>query len=89
MISWSYYGLEGVIYIFGANRWTKATFNTIFCLFVIVGCTMQLDAVLDFSDAMIFAMALANVLGLYLLAPGVKKDLAAYWARRSASGGSN
>ena len=82
MISWSYYGLEGFIYIFGAKRWAKTTFNTLFCLFVIVGCTMQLDAVLDFSDAMIFAMALANVLGLYLLAPGVKRDLDAYWSRR-------
>lgn len=82
MISWSYYGLEGFIYIFGAKRWAKITFNTLFCLFVIVGCTMQLDAVLDFSDAMIFAMALANVLGLYLMAPEVKKDLDAYWARR-------
>ena len=81
MISWSYYGLEGFIYIFGARRWAKVTFNTLFCLFVIVGCTTQLDAVLDFSDAMVFAMALANVLGLYLLAPLVKKDLDIYWNR--------
>ena len=81
MISWSYYGLEGFIYIFGPERWAKMTFNTIFCLFVIIGCTTQLDAVLDFSDAMIFAMALANVLALYLLAPVVKKELDAYWAR--------
>ena len=81
MISWSYYGLEGFIYMFGPQRWAKATFNTGFCLFVIVGCTTQLDAILDFSDAMIFAMALANVLGLYLLAPEVKRDLDVYWAR--------
>ena len=52
---------------------------------MIVGCTTQLDAVLDFSDAMIFAMALANVLGLYLLAPLVKRDLDAYWLRVNAS----
>ncbi len=81
MISWSYYGLEGFIYIFGPKRWAKFTFNSIFCLFVIVGCTTQLAAVLDFSDAMVFAMALANILGLYLLAPVVKKELAAYWQR--------
>ena len=81
MISWSYYGMEGFIYVFGAKRATKATFNTAFCLFVIVGCTTQLDAVLDFSDAMVFAMALANIAGLYLLAPLVKKDLDKYWAR--------
>jgi AGCS family alanine or glycine:cation symporter len=82
MISWSYYGLEGFIYIFGPKRWAKVMFNSIFCLFVIVGCTTQLDAVLDFSDAMIFAIALANVLGLYLLVPVVKRELDDYWARK-------
>lgn len=88
MISWSYYGLEGFIYIFGAKRWAKATFNTIFCVFVVIGCTTQLDAVLDFSDSMIFAMALANVLGLYLLAPVVKRELESYWGRlRGREGG--
>lgn len=81
LISWSYYGMEGFIYIFGAKRASKATFNTIYCLFVIVGCTTQLDAVLDFTDAMVFAMAFANVTGMYLLSPLVKKDLDAYWLR--------
>jgi AGCS family alanine or glycine:cation symporter len=83
LISWSYYGMEGFIYIFGARRAAKATFNTTYCLFVIVGCTTQLDAVLDFTDAMIFAMALANVTGMYLLASVVRKDLDAYWLRVS------
>ncbi|MDE0420854.1 MAG: alanine/glycine:cation symporter family protein [Gammaproteobacteria bacterium] len=81
MISWSYYGLEGCIYLFGNRRSAKLAFNAVFCAFVIIGCTTQLGAVLDFSDAMIFAMALANVLGLYLLAPVVKRDLDAYWQR--------
>jgi len=85
MISWSYYGLAGFIYIFGPKRRARLTFNSIFCLFIIVGCTTQLDAVLDFSDAMIFAMALANVTALYLLAPVVRKDLDAYWQRRPSS----
>jgi len=84
MISWSYYGLEGFIYIFGAKRWAKTTFNTMFCLFIVVGCTTQLDAVLDFSDAMVFAMALANVLALYLLGPTVKRELDEYWRRVKA-----
>jgi AGCS family alanine or glycine:cation symporter len=50
-------------------------------LFVVIGCTTQLDAILDFSDAMIFAMALANMLALYLLGPKVKRELDAYWAK--------
>jgi alanine or glycine:cation symporter, AGCS family len=84
MISWSYYGLEGFVYMFGASRTSKLIFNTTFCVFVVIGCTTQLTAVLDFSDAMIFAMALANILALYVLGPGVKRDLEVYWQRRSS-----
>jgi len=85
MISWSYYGLEGWIYLFGPTRRVKLTYNAIFCASVVVGCTTQLDAILDFSDAMIFAMALANMLALYMLAPVVRGELESYW-RRLASG---
>lgn len=83
MISWSYYGLEGFIYVFGSRRWAKIVFNTVFCLFIVVGSTTQLSAILDFSDAMVFAMALANILALYLLGPVVKRELTAYWTRVS------
>lgn len=83
MISWSYYGVEGSIYLFGAKPWVKNGFNLMFCLFVVLGCTTQLAAILDFSDAMIFAMALGNIAGLYLLAPVVKKELDQYWASRA------
>ena len=81
MISWSYYGLEGFVYMFGSKSGTKRIYNMVFCLFVVVGCTVQLDAVLDFSDAMIFAMALANMLALYLLGPTVKRELDDYWTK--------
>lgn len=81
LISWSYYGLEAFIYIFGPARWAKTAFNSIFCLFVIVGCTTQLTAILDFADAMIFALALVNIMGLYILGPSVKRDLDEYWKR--------
>jgi AGCS family alanine or glycine:cation symporter len=85
MISWSYYGLEGCIYLLGPRRWVKLSFNLLFCAFVVIGCTTTLTAILDFSDAMIFAMAFANVLGLYLLAPVVRRELEGYWSRRAAA----
>ncbi len=81
MISWSYYGLEGWIYLFGGSRRNRHFYDAIFCGAVVVGCTAKLDAVLDFSDALIFAMALANLFGLYALAPIVKAELDAYWSR--------
>jgi len=85
MIAWSYYGLEGWIYLFGPDRRVKLIYNAIFCTSIVVGCTTQLDAILDFSDAMIFAMALANMLALYLLAPVVREELESYWTRLQAS----
>ncbi len=85
MISWSYYGLAGFLYIVGRSRTAALIFNGVFCLFVVLGCATQLDAVIDFSDAMVFAMALANLIGLVVLAPVVKRELAGYWERRGRS----
>ena len=44
-------------------------------------CTAELEAVLDFSDSLTFAMALANVFGLYWLAPVVRHELDEYMER--------
>ena len=85
MISWSYYGLKGWTYIFGESPLVKLFFNFVFCCFVALGCTIQLDAVLEFSDAMVFLVALPNVIGLYVLAPVVRRELRSY-QRRLADG---
>ena len=81
MISWSYYGLKGWTYCFGESKAADISFKMIFCFFVIVGCSIPLTSVLDFSDAMIFAMAIPNILGIYFLAPIVKKEMNSYFAR--------
>ncbi len=80
MISWSYYGLKSWTYLFGESRASDITYKVLFLFFVIVGSSMQLGAVIDFSDAMIFAMAFPNILGLYLLLPVVKRELNEYWS---------
>ena len=80
MISWSYYGLKCWTFLFGESRAADFTYKILFLFFVIVGSSMQLGSVIDFSDAMIFAMAFPNVLGLYFLLPVVKRELNEYWA---------
>ncbi|NNE06678.1 MAG: alanine:cation symporter family protein [Xanthomonadales bacterium] len=80
MISWSYYGLKCWTYLFGETRATDVTYKILFLVFVVIGSSMQLGAVIDFSDAMIFAMAFPNILGLYFLLPVVKRELNEYWA---------
>ena len=81
MLSWSYYGLKGWTYLLGESRWADVSFKLIFCLFIVIGCTIPLTSVLDFSDAMLFAMAIPNILGIYLLAPIVKREMNSYFAR--------
>ena len=54
MIAWSYYGLKGWTYLVGESRAADLGFKAVFCLFVVIGCSIQLSSVLDFSDALIF-----------------------------------
>lgn len=80
MISWSYYGLKAWTYLFGESLITDVVYKLLFLFFIVVGSSMQLGSVIDFSDAMIFAMAFPNILGIYFLLPVVKKELDEYWA---------
>ena len=81
LLSWSYYGTKCWAYIFGNSKMVELSFRIIFCLFIVVGTVMSLGNVIDFSDSMIFSMSLANILGLYILAPVVKRELESYWSR--------
>ncbi|MGB5837022.1 MAG: alanine:cation symporter family protein, partial [Albidovulum sp.] len=83
MISWSYYGLKAWTYLFGEGKTQELSFKLLFCFFVIVGAAASLGAVIDFSDAAIFAMAVVNIIGLYFLMPIVKRELDSYLSRLS------
>lgn len=80
-ISWSYYGLKAWTYLFGEGLVKELVYKAIFCCFIVLGASLQLGAIIDFSDAMFFSMALINIVGLYILAPVVKREYATYWAR--------
>ena len=81
MISWSYYGLKGWTYMFGESMRGQTIYKLIFCAFVALGCVVQLGPILDISDALVFLICVPNILGLYFLAPIVKKELESYLAR--------
>ncbi|MDX2360062.1 MAG: alanine/glycine:cation symporter family protein [Crocinitomicaceae bacterium] len=80
MLSWSYYGLQAWKYLFGRGKVADTTYKLIFLVFVVIGASISLGAVIDFSDAMIFAMVFPNIIGLILLAPKVKSELIRYKA---------
>lgn len=78
MLSWCYYGLQAWKYLFGKSALADIAYKLLFCAFVVIGASASLKAVVDFSDAMIFAMVFPNVIGLFLLAPVVKKEVKKY-----------
>jgi alanine or glycine:cation symporter, AGCS family len=84
MISWSYYGAKSWTYLFGESRSMDLLFKLIFCIFIVIGSSMTLGPVVDLSDSAIFAMSVANIIGLYILFPVVKRDLDSYWSRYKA-----
>lgn len=81
MISWSYYGMKATGYLFGDNQTAENVYKVIFCIFTVLGSVTALDAVLGFSDAAIFLMSVPNVIGLYILARVLRKELAQYRAK--------
>lgn len=81
MISWSYYGLKAWTYLFGEGKVNELVYKLMFCVFVVIGCSISFSAVIDFSDAAIFAMSIFNIIGLYLLMPVVKQELNKFLAK--------
>ncbi|MDB2643038.1 alanine:cation symporter family protein [Luminiphilus sp.] len=79
-LAWSYYGLKGWTYLVGEGRLRALMFQLVFCGFIALGCMLELSAVLDFSDAMVFLIAVPNILALYLFAPMVKREVEHYVA---------
>lgn len=78
MISWSYYGLKAWTFLFGENRITEMSYKFIFLIFIVIGSSVSLGAVIDFSDMMILAMAFPNITGLVLMSGEVRTDLRNY-----------
>ncbi|NJM52533.1 MAG: alanine:cation symporter family protein [Blastocatellia bacterium] len=78
LISWSYYGLQAWKYLFGRSTASDLTFKILFLIFVVIGSAASLGSVIDFSDAMIFAMVFPNMIGLFFLFPKVREELNRY-----------
>ena len=81
MISWSYYGMRGWTYLFGKTNKSELAYKIVFLIFIVIGASVSLGAVLDFSDMMILAMSVPNMIGLYILSKEVRLDLADYMKR--------
>ncbi|PXY35238.1 D-alanine glycine permease [Prauserella sp. PE36] len=75
MITWGYYGQKAWTFLFGKTQVSERVYQVIFCLFIVAGCVLTLGSVLSFADAVLFLLALFNIIGLYLLVPVVKREV--------------
>ena len=75
MISWSYYGMQAWMYLFGKNKIAELAYKILFLVFIVIGASANMSSVWGFSDAMILAMVFPNMIGLLILYPIVKQQL--------------
>ncbi len=80
MISWSYYGEKAWDYLFSSRFGESSVivYKILFLMAIFVGSVSNPASVLDFSDAMLFAMSFPNLIGAYLLSNEVAADLRGY-----------
>ncbi|NJL00118.1 MAG: alanine:cation symporter family protein [Spirulinaceae cyanobacterium SM2_1_0] len=79
MISWGYYGERCWDYLSGGRG--LIIYKILFLLATFIGSIAAPGPVIDFSDGMLLAMALPNLLGAYFLSNIVARDLKSYLSR--------
>ncbi|MGX1973876.1 alanine/glycine:cation symporter family protein [Streptomyces kronopolitis] len=75
VLTWGYYCLKAWTHLFGRSRASELTFKVLYTLFAVAGSLLTLQTLIDMADAVLFMLAVINIIGLYLLAPVVKREL--------------
>ena len=77
MISWSYYGERAWTYLFGSK--SSIIFKLFFLVIIVLSTLVdKLGPLVDLTDMLFLAMALPNIIGLYILRDDVKNALIEY-----------
>ncbi|WNZ11157.1 alanine/glycine:cation symporter family protein [Streptomyces sp. 11x1] len=75
ILTWGYYGLKAWSYLFGRSKASEVTFKALWSAFVVLGALMSLGSLISLADSALFLLSVFNIIGLYLLAPVVKREL--------------
>ncbi|MCB9062570.1 MAG: sodium:alanine symporter family protein [Halobacteriovoraceae bacterium] len=78
IISWAYYGEQGVEFLFGHKY--IGVYKIIFVIFVAIGAVTELNTIINFSDAFLGLMAIPNLTANIILAPKLKEQIKKYAA---------
>ncbi|MDI3389917.1 alanine/glycine:cation symporter family protein [Streptomyces sp. B-S-A8] len=80
VLTWGYYGLKAWTYLFGRSRGSEITYKILYTVFSVAGALLTLQTLISMADAFLFTLAVINIVGLYLLAPVVKRELNSFLA---------
>jgi AGCS family alanine or glycine:cation symporter len=80
-ISWAYYGQKAWNFLLGEGKKRNISFQAIYCACIVVGAVLNVTSVINIADAMMLAMAVPNIIAMYILAPEIKKEMVAYCKR--------
>ncbi|OEJ30307.1 alanine/glycine:cation symporter family protein [Streptomyces subrutilus] len=88
VLTWGYYCMKAWTHLFGRSRTSELTFKVFYTLFAVAGSLLTLQTLIDMADAVLFMLAVINIIGLYLLAPVVKRELNSFldFVRRRDAG---
>merc|ERR1711920_236156 len=79
MISWSYYGEQSCAYPLGEK--SIFGFKIVFLIFTFLGCNINVESVLLFSDMMILGASFPNLLGVVLMLGVLREMVSDYFER--------
>ncbi|MDT9687032.1 alanine/glycine:cation symporter family protein [Streptomyces sp. P9(2023)] len=80
VLTWGYYGLKAWTYLFGRSKASEITYKVVYTVVAVAGSLLTLQTLIDMADAVLFMLAVINIIGLYLLAPVVKRELNSFLA---------
>ncbi|MEV6575028.1 alanine/glycine:cation symporter family protein [Streptomyces sp. NPDC051577] len=88
VLTWGYYCMKAWTHLFGRSQASELTFKVMYTLFAVAGSLLTLQTLIDMADAVLFMLAVINIIGLYLLAPVVKRELNSFldYVRRRDAG---
>lgn len=78
ILSWAYYGQKAWSFLVGEGKKRTIFYQIIFCLFIIIGSSMNVKSVIDFTDATYLVMAAPNLIAIFVLLKDIKKELILY-----------
>ena len=81
VLAWGYYGEQAWTWLFGEQKVSRVVYRLFLCSVLSIAGTLDLRQVVNIVDSLNFAMAIPNLIAVYLLLPELRVDLANYWQR--------